>query len=1098
MFSTTSVMRFVRRLPMCLSMCAIVVLLVIGRPAEAQNHQVSGTVTSAEMAPLLGVGVVVQGTTIGTITNASGSYTLIAPSATATLVFSALGMRTLEVPIGGRNVINVTLETQAIALEDMVVVGYGVQSRASLSGAVSQVTSEDLTRTSGTNTTSALVGKMQGITSRAFGGGGNATSDARPGGTTAIQIRNLGDPLIVIDGVPYDYMRGDPPGRDRTGQQRLNPLDNLNPADIESISILKDASASVYGFRAANGVVLVTTKSGTRNQAPRVSIDGYYGIQNLTRFPFDPPANAYEFQTAWVESEQNLRQSRSITKEELELWRIGAPGYESFNQKEVVINRPNAPQYNLNANVSGGAENATYYLSIGHVKQDWAMLDNSFNRTNLQANVQADLSDRLRIGVQLSGGQENRDNVAVAGREDPVFNMTLGTNSSWPMDNPWANGNRDYVNGDVRFLARLGSTFRRDISGFQEDRRRNATGNFFVESTLPLGIQARATYSHTLRQTLFERQRFNVDAYCYDAATDTYNVCATLTSALRNKERRDLVQQAASIRFNRNTTFGAHTLSGVLALEVTGSEDNFVAVQSVPPSNFSQLINFVEQNSLDNTWQQDARQSVAGRFNYDYSQKYLVEVLGRYDGSYLYAPDNRWGFFPGVSVAWRPTQEEFLMDRLSFLDDLKLRLSWGQTGREQGVNQWGYLEGATYGVGNGSIFDGSAVTGVRPRGLPVTNISWVTSTSRNVGVDFVLFRNRISAEVDAFERRLTGLPAARYDVLLPNEVGFSLPNENLESESHRGLEAMVTFSDQLGGLAYSISAHSTVSRRRILDRYKPRYASDWDKYVSGDEHRWQGVDFQYKVIGRFESWEDIDTYPINNDLTGNRTQLPGDLKFEDVNGDGIINALDQRPLGFGTSQPPIWMYGFNTKFQHSGITLNVDWSGGAMYSWVQGVESKVPLTANHNSQKWMLTDRWHQADPYDDRSPWIPGRYPAIRRGQSNHNNLQNARGGDSDFFRNNVWYMRLKHVELGYDLRGLPGLTQRLGIASGRIYTSVSNPFSFDNLKRYSMDPEMIAGNGILYPTQRVTNVGFSANLGGATRAPAPVLPVPPTDADN
>jgi hypothetical protein len=266
----------------------------------------------------------------------------------------------------------------------------------------------------------------------------------------------------------------------------------------------------VYGFRAANGVVLVTTKRGAQNQAPRVSLDGYYGIQNLTRFPFDPPANAYEMLTAWTQSEQNLGLARTITPETLDKWRVGAPGFESFNQKDVVISRPNAPQYNLNANVSGGASNATYYFSVGYVSQDWVMLDNDFNRTNLQANVQSDLSENLRVGVQLSGAVENRNNVAVSGREDPVFNMTLGTNSSWPMDNPYANSNPDYVNGDVRFLARLGSTFRKDISGWQEDRRKSATANLFAEYKLPFGIQSRATYSQTLRLNTFERQRFNV------------------------------------------------------------------------------------------------------------------------------------------------------------------------------------------------------------------------------------------------------------------------------------------------------------------------------------------------------------------------------------------------------------------------------------------------------------------------------------------------------------------------------------------------------------------------------------------------------------
>jgi hypothetical protein len=224
--------------------------------------------------------------------------------------------------------------------------------------------------------------------------------------------------------------------------------------------------------------------------------------------------------------------------------------------------------------------------------------------------------------------------------------------------------------------------------------------------------------------------------------------------------------------------------------------------------------------------------------------------------------------------------------------------------------------------------------------------------------------------------------------------------------------------------------------------------------------------------------------------------LPGDLKFEDVNGDKIINAMDLRPGGYGSGGTPIWMYGFGGNFQYSGVSLNVDFSGGTMFSWVRAFETKVPFTANHNSPRWLITDRWHQADPYDDRSPWIPGVNPAIRRGESNHNNLDNNRGGNSSFYTHNVSYLRLKRVELGYNLMRLTGLADRLPIASGRVYASVQNPYSFDNLRIVNMDPELTTGSGNDYPTQIVTNVGFAVTLGGV-RTPAAVVPVPPAADD-
>ncbi|HEX6068502.1 MAG TPA: TonB-dependent receptor plug domain-containing protein, partial [Longimicrobiaceae bacterium] len=318
-----------RRAPLGAAVATLLLVCAGPAGAQAQGHRVTGAVTSGDpgalRTPITSASVVVKGTSIGTLTNAQGVFALTARGPNDTLVVSSIGFAPSEVPIAGRTVVDVTLQPEAVALEGLVVVGYGVQSRASLSGAVSAVESSDITRTSATTSAEALVGKVQGITTRmAYGGDprAGASADARPGSSTILQIRNMGEPLFVIDGVP----------------QSAEAFNNINIADVESISILKDASASVYGFRAANGVVLVTTKSGARDLTPRIRIDGYYGFQNLTRYPFSPPANAYQFQRAWVESQQNRGQPRSITPDELESWRTGAPGFESYDQYDVVIN----------------------------------------------------------------------------------------------------------------------------------------------------------------------------------------------------------------------------------------------------------------------------------------------------------------------------------------------------------------------------------------------------------------------------------------------------------------------------------------------------------------------------------------------------------------------------------------------------------------------------------------------------------------------------------------------------------------------------------------------------------------------------------------
>ena len=1042
---------------------ALALLAAAAAPAAGQGHRVTGTVSSGGQdglqAPVVGANVQVKGTGIGTLTNAQGVFTLSAPGPNDTLLVSSLGYSPREVPIEGRAVVDVQLEAEAVALEGLVVVGYGVQSRASLTGSVSAIASEDITRTSATTSAEALVGKIQGITTRVAYGGDprfGASADARPGNSTILQIRNMGEPLFVIDGVP----------------QSGDHFNNINIADIESISILKDASASVYGFRAANGVVLVTTKRGSRNQAPRIRIDGYYGFQNLTRYPFSPPANAYQFQRAWLESQQNRGQPRSITPEDLENWRVGAPGFESFNHYDVVIDNANAPQYNLNASASGGASNASYYLSVGHVGQEYVMEGHSFERTNLQTNLRAELGAGIVVGTQLSARVENRDNVAIPGRDDPMWNGFLGINSSWPMDNPYANGNRDYIHGDVRFLTRLGSTYTRDIAGWQEDVTRSLTGNFFAEYTFPFGTQLRGTYSSTFGLNTFDRQRFSYDAYCYDAETDSYDVCAGFYSPLRNSNRREDLERFGQLQLSHAATRGAHNLSGVLAFELADFERNETGIQSVPPSNYSHLISFVEQNDLENDWETSARASYIGRLNYDYRQRYLLELLGRYDGSYLYAPGKRWGFFPGFSAGWRLSDEPFLRDRIGFLDDLKLRASWGQAGMEVGVDPWDFIGGATYGIGGGYMFDGQVVTGARPRGLPVTNLSWVTSTARNVGVDFVLFGQRLSGQFDVFERKLTGLPENRYDVLLPSEVGYALPEENLESEATRGVEGVLTFSERAGSVDYSLGVNATLARERVLDQYKPRYGNSWDQYRTGIEDRWANVAFGYEVVGQFRSMTEIEAHPVNIDGQGNRTLLPGDLIYKDVNGDGIINAMDERPIGYAVNTNPLLVFGTNATLGYGGLNLSVDLAGGTLYSYNQNLEMKFPFQADHNSPEWMLVDRWHRVDPYDDDSEWIPGRYPPVRRGLTSHSSYRN-----STFWRTNVRYLRIKRVQLAYDLPG--GLESALRLSNSRVYLSGTNLHSFDNLGHIMLDPEVAFDSGLRYPPQRVLTIGFSTEVG-------------------
>jgi hypothetical protein len=458
-----------------------------------------------------------------------------------------------------------------------------------------------------------------------------------------------------------------------------------------------------------------------------------------------------------------------------------------------------------------------------------------------------------------------------------------------------------------------------------------------------------------------------------------------------------------------------------------------------------------------------------------------LELLGRYDGSHIYASGKRWGMFPGVSAGWRISEEKFFGDNISkIINSLKLRASWGRTGQERGVNAFGYLPGGDFGTGN-YVFDGGLLTGINVRGLPITEITWVTSTIKNIGLDMGFFNNKLTAEIDVFSRELSGIPAPRYDQLLPSEVGYTLPAENLNSEKTMGVEGIVTYSSKRGLVGYTVSMNATLGRRKIMDIYKPRFGNSWDEYRNRTDHRWANIHWGYQVIGQFQSMEEIKNYTINNDGQGNRTLLPGDLKFKDANGDGIITALDERPIGyavgdgstFGDVPAPYMSFGISAGVSYKGFSINTDWAGAAMQSYYQIFELAIPFQAIHNAPEYIFNDRWHRADLFDPNSPWIPGKYPAIRRTNSGtHINYTRH----SDFWIDNVNYIRLKNLELVYNFP--KSMISKLRLTGLKVYVTGTNLLTFDNLKDIQIDPEVSQNNGLAYPSVKLYTFGINITL--------------------
>lgn len=1033
-------------------------MLLMSVVAFAQN-QIKGHVADAAGDPIIGANVTVKGTTTGTITDIDGNFTLEVESTDGTLVVSFIGYKSVEAKMNGTSPINVILQEDTETLDEVVVVGYGTQNRKSLTGAISDVKSESLTRSVSTTTAGALTGKIAGISTRA--------KDARPGKGINLEIRNMGTPLFVIDGIPY----GGNTSSDWLVNSEVSGNDvfnSLNIEDIESITVLKDASAAIYGLRASNGVVLVTTKKGKKNEKVSINVNGYYGWQNLTRFP--ELANAEQYTRGLAEAAQNRGEDPNsvYTKEELAKWAAGTEkGYKSYDYYDMIM-RKNVPQYHINASVTGGSERTNYYLSIAHTNQEAMMPDFNYQRTNFQLNLDTKITNRFTIGAQVSGRYEKTNDVGLPGG-DGYYSSILAIFRMRPIDSPYANDNPNYIrNIDSYRNGYNPAAFRRDIAGYKDSMTRYANINAYAQYDFGFGLTAKATFSYGYTNSRFDGYQYAYQIYTYDEASDTYNG-TNAVGRWRLQIDRSVPTRYMQLQLNYNKQIKNHNISAVLGYEASDYDWSKKTYGTEPSTDYLPLLQMDEINSFGDEWSYEARAGWLARVNYDYAHKYLIELLARYDGSYLYAPSKRWGFFPGVSVGWRISEEKFFSPLKSVVDDLKIRASIGQTGTESGVSMFGYMSGYNWNQGS-AVLDGEYVTGLNQRGLPVTNLSWTKNTTKNIGFDLTMFGSRLTVSADAFRKDITGVPAARYDVLLPSEVGYSLPNENLNKQAYIGAEAMATWTDHIGEFNYRVSGNITFSRYRSIETYKPRFSNSWDEYRNSAEDRWGGIYWGYQVIGQFQSEEEIKNYPVNLDGQGNTTLLPGDLIYKDVNNDGVINSMDERPIGFPENWAPILSFGGNIGLEWKGIDLNIDLSGGAMQGWRQNYELTNAYHNGGNSPAYLLEDRWHRLDLYDPESEWVPGRYPAIRNGEFAYNNK------NSDFWLHNVHYLRISNLEIGYSLP--MWMLKPIHAQKVRVYGSVSNLCSFDNVHQFGIDPEITAAAAVVYPQQRTFLVGFNVTF--------------------
>jgi TonB-linked SusC/RagA family outer membrane protein len=1006
------------------------------------QQEVTGTITDTNGIPLPGVTVIERGTNNGTQTDFDGKYSLEVGSADAVLIYTFIGMETIERTVGQNTVIDIVMEPGEESLGEVVVVGYGTQKKENLTGAISNITSEEIQTTTNSSLAQSLQGKISGLQIRQNSG---APGDV----ATSINIRGFGAPIYVIDGITRDGG---------------NEFQRLNPEDIESISVLKDASAAIYGLNGANGVIIVTTKKGARG-APVFQYNGVMGVQTPTDMP--EMANAYNYLQIRNDANINIGQNPFITEEELQNWQEGGPGYESTNwHDETFKDFSQQQQHSLTA--EGGSENIRYFSSVGFLEEDGLAKSEAFNyeKYNFRSNISVDLTENLITDINVSYRYDKSTSPGFS-----AFDIIRGTISALPINDPYANGNPDFP-ADVRDGQSLNpvAISDRNITGYNEGVTKQFRSSIALTYKIPfiegLSVKGLASYDNTNIMNKGLNKSFNL--YTYDSENDSYIGSELRSPSTIHNGNQDRNQTTFQAHLLYNTTIDdSHNFDMTLVYEQREHWGRNSALSREYGFYTIDQVNMAGTNNMRNGGMEyeEASISYIGRMNYDYMDKYLFSIAARYDGSYRYHPDSRWGLFPVVSAGYRISEEDFF--NIDFISNLKIRGSYGIVGQDAGA-PFQYVPGFSLSGGGGYEFgNGNWTTGASSPGIVNPDLTWMESSIKDVGIELGLFNGKFAMEFDVYQRDRTGLPAYR-NVALPNTFGGNLPQENLNSDRVRGFDFSFEHNNTIGEFQYGIGGNFNFARTKTVYVERGPFVNSMDRWRSGSSERWNDIVWGYDLEGQFQNEEEVIFAPIQNGGLGNTRELPGDFKYRDVNDDGMIDGNDNLPLFWG-GQPKM----------HYGLTLNASWKGFDMNTLFQGSANySVRFTHAYATYLWgdgnqpaYFNDRWHKADPYNPNSEWVPGEWPAARRTAD-----VGAMYSESAAWRKDASYVRLKSLELGYTFAS--SFIEEIGLKNVRLYINGHNLLTITDPFVKAFDPEKIEGalnTGWVYPLQKSYNLGVN-----------------------
>lgn len=1081
----------------CALMCALSLPVWADRPAlsgvdvieQSKGIVVTGTVLDEGGLSVIGANIMVKGMNVGTITDMDGHFSLEVPYAEATLTVSFIGYTTQDVPLKGRKNVDVVLVEDTKTLQEVVVVGYGSQKKATLTGAVSSVNVKELSQSPSANITNALAGRMPGLTVTQFGGGepGKDIASFSVRGLSSYN-RSAQSPIIIVDGVERS-------------------IETLDPNEIETFSILKDASATaVYGIRGANGVVIVTTKKGVAQSKPTVEFKAQAGIASPVSFP-DYLGSA-DYARLYNQALKNDNpgwaddpsvQSRLFSDEMIANWeRAKGDNTDGLGYNIDLFDyafRP-AIQQNYTLSLRGGSDRARYFAMIGYFNQDgnyrYSDLNDGYstnggyNRYNLRANLDIDITKNFYVSVGI-GGQITDTNESGGGSENiiftanttpPIYPVVLErnghpANETYYMDHPngLLFGNNQYTKNILGEIAYM---------GYKTTHKINFQGNFVIGHKLDFitkGLKVEGMFSYDMEEghvidRSMDRELANNEYYggyatfyptdglgiyadpqtvrysgAYTPAIDKFTVDKTKKNDYLYYAGISRLYMQAKLDYQRS--FGNHNVAGM----------------------------FMMNRSQRNVGNEVAYryQGFAARVTYDYANKYLFEANVGINGSENFSKAHRYGVFPSFSLGWVPTEEKFMAGSRKWLDYLKFRTSLGWVGNDQGIGRFLYVQyynttdasswntGTEYNQGMGS--------GLEEGDLANPDLTWERGIKFNFGVDMRMFNNRLSFALDAFYER-------RWDIItntggndvvgIPDLFGKTSSYVNAGTVINRGIDIELGWNDRIGrDFTYYVHFNAGFARNKILDMMEIDREVPWMRRTGCRV----GEHFVYEVDHFVKDQAEADKLNAMNNGTGFQPWgklVPGDVVYKDLNGDGKIDDQhDLKPMG--NPKIPELQFGLPIGFSYKGWDLSLLFQGAALSSLqlsgpaVYDFPTMGSQGNNMGKVKGMHLDSWTPENPN--------AKYPALHLG--NHPNNKND---NSSLFLYDASYLRLKNIEIGYSLP--QKWIQKVHLQQVRFYLQGMNLLTFDKLGDVNMDPETGDGDGSWYPIQRVYNFGVNVTF--------------------